>query len=90
MDQRLYYNIDNLPPNPGPDIKSGIGLENGYTQGKAGEYAEKKFPSKQIISKLRESEVLISQGQTDQTCYRWRKAYGGVKIDPAQRLRELE
>jgi putative transposase len=62
---------------------------------------KKTFTTEQIISKLREAEVLISQGQTiptmckaigvtDQTYYRWRKAYGGMKIDQAQRLRELE
>jgi len=53
------------------------------------------------MSKLREAEVLLSQGQTvpvvcktlgiaEQTYYRWRKAYGGLKIDQAHRLRELE
>jgi len=63
--------------------------------------AKKTFTTEQIISKLREAEVLISQGQTvpaasrvigvtEQTYYRWRKAYGGLKIDQAQRLRELE
>ncbi len=63
--------------------------------------AKKTFTTEQIISKLREAEVLLSQGQTvpamckaigvtDQTYYRWRKAYGGLKIDQAQRLRELE
>jgi putative transposase len=62
---------------------------------------KKTFTTEQIISKLREAEVMISQGQTvpaasrairvtDQTYYRWRKAYGGLKIDQAQRLRELE
>jgi len=63
--------------------------------------AKKTFTAEQIISKLREAEVLISQGQTvpvvckalgvtDQTYYRWRKAYGGMKVDQAQRLKELE
>ncbi len=63
--------------------------------------AKKTFTTEQIISKLREAEVLLSQGQTvpavcktlgisDQTYYRWRKVYGGLKIDQAQRLRELE
>lgn len=63
--------------------------------------AKKTFSTEQIINKLREAEVLISQGQTipnvckaigvsEQTYYRWRKAYGGMKIDQAQRLRELE
>jgi putative transposase len=62
---------------------------------------KKTFTTEQIISKLREAEVLISQGQTipvvcksigiaEQTYYRWRRAYGGLKIDQAQRLRELE
>ncbi len=62
---------------------------------------KKAYTTEQIISKLREAEVLLSQGQTvpamckaigvtDQTYYRWRKAYGGMKIDQAQRLRELE
>jgi len=55
----------------------------------------------QIISKLREAEVLISQGDTvakacnkigisEQTYYRWRKEYGGLKIDQVKRLKELE
>jgi putative transposase len=55
----------------------------------------------QIINKLREVEVLISQGATaaeasrkaditEQTYYRWRKEYGGMRIDQAKRLKELE
>ena len=63
--------------------------------------AKKTFTTEQIINKLREADVIISQGQTvpaackaigvtDQTYYRWRKAYGGMKIDQAKRLRELE
>jgi putative transposase len=55
----------------------------------------------QIIAKLREAEVLIANGQsiaeacrklgvTDQTFYRWRKEYGGLKVDHAKRLKELE
>ena len=62
---------------------------------------KKTFTTEQIISKLREAEVLLSHGQTvpaackvigvaEQTYYRWRKSYGGLKIDQAQRLRELE
>jgi transposase-like protein len=50
---------------------------------------------------LREAEVELSKGQTvvqvsrklgitDQTYYRWRKEYGGMKIDQAKRLKELE
>jgi transposase-like protein len=55
----------------------------------------------QIIAKLREAEVLIAQGQavdqaarqigaTVQTYYRWRKEYGGLRLDRARRLKDLE
>ena len=55
----------------------------------------------QIISKLREAEILLSQGSTigqasnkigvtEQTYYRWRKEYGGMRVDQARRLKELE
>jgi putative transposase len=63
--------------------------------------AKKYFTSEQIISKLREAEVLISQGKTaaeasrvigisEQTYYRWRREYGGVSTEQAHRLKELE
>lgn len=62
---------------------------------------QKRFTSEQIIAKLREAEVEISRGQpvpqacrkigvTEQTYYRWRKAYGGLRLDQAKRLKELE
>jgi transposase-like protein len=55
----------------------------------------------EIIRKLREAEVLSSQGQSvDEVCrkievtkntyYRWRKEYGGLRVDQAHRLKELE
>lgn len=61
----------------------------------------KRFSAEQIVNKLREAEVLIAQGKTvsqackqieitDQTYYRWRKEYGGLKTDQAKRLKELE
>jgi len=61
----------------------------------------KRFRPEVIIPKSREAEVLISQGHTmalvcrsldvtDQTHYRWRKEYGGMKLDQAERLKELE
>jgi putative transposase len=61
----------------------------------------KSTTSEQIISRLREAEVLLSQGQTvgdvcrslnisEQTYYRWRKEYGGIRTDQARRLKELE
>jgi transposase-like protein len=61
----------------------------------------KRFSAEEIVNRLRQADVLISQGQTvsqvckqigvtDQTCYRWRKEYGGLKTDQAKRLKELE
>lgn len=55
----------------------------------------------QIISKLRKVEILLSNrqavqtavrqiGVTEQTYYRWRKEYGGMKVDQAKRLKEVE
>ena len=55
----------------------------------------------QIIRKLREAEVLIAEGiitrnaarqigVTEQTYYRWRKEYGGMKVDQAKRLKVLD
>ena len=61
----------------------------------------KRFSAEQIVNKLRQAEVLLSQGQsvaqackaigiTEQTYYRWRKEYGGLKTVQAKRLKELE
>ena len=61
----------------------------------------KGYTIEQIISKLREAEVLLGQGQTvgdvcrsfnisEQTYYRWRKEYGGMRTDQVRRLKELE
>ncbi len=63
--------------------------------------ARKRFSSEQIITMLREAEVLVNQGSTvievarklgiaEQTYYRWRKEYGGMRVDQAKRLKELE
>jgi len=63
--------------------------------------AAKRYTAEQIVNKLREVEVLVSQGKsishaskqigvTEQTYYRWRKEYGGLKSDQAKRLKELE
>ena len=62
---------------------------------------KKTYTPEQIINKLREAEVLLSQGATlpavwkkigvsDCTYYRWRKEYGGMRVDQAKRLKELE
>ncbi len=63
--------------------------------------AQKKHTPEQIIRKLREVEVAQAQGKmiaqavkqigvTEQTFYRWRKEYGGMRVDQARRLKELE
>lgn len=62
---------------------------------------KKGFTAEQIIGKLREAEVLLSQGSTvaevsrklgirEQAYYRWRREYGGMRIEQARRLKELE
>jgi transposase-like protein len=61
----------------------------------------KHYTAEQIIGMLREAELLQSQGMTigeasrklgisEQTYYRWRKEYGGMRVDQAKRLKELE
>jgi len=61
----------------------------------------KKHTPEEIIGKLREAEVLLvkgdtvpqacrSLGVTENTYYRWRKAYGGLRLDQARRFKELE
>ena len=60
-----------------------------------------RFTPEQIIGKLREAELLLGQGTdmgeavrklgiSQQTYYRWRKEYGGMRVDQARRLKELE
>ena len=63
--------------------------------------SKKRLTGEQIVNKLREAEVLLSQGKTleevfkaleisKQTYYRWRKEYGGLDITQAKKLKELE
>jgi putative transposase len=63
--------------------------------------ASKRHTAEQIINKLREVEILVSQGSSvrdairqievsEQTYYRWRKEYGGMDITQAHRLKELQ
>jgi putative transposase len=63
--------------------------------------ARKGYTPEQIIRKLREAEVFITEGMTagaafrkigvtEQTYYRWRKEYGGMQVEQARRLKELE
>ena len=61
----------------------------------------KRFSPEQIIVKLREAEIIESKGLTqveaakklgiaEQTLIRWRKEYGGLRVDQARRFKELE
>jgi len=61
----------------------------------------KRHTPEQVINKLREAEVVISGGGTvaeasrqigvtEQTFYRWRNEYGGLRIDQVKRLKQLE
>lgn len=61
----------------------------------------KRYSAEQIIGKLREAEVRLSQGQkvgeicralgvSEQSYYRWRREYGGMEVSQAQRLKDLE
>ena len=63
--------------------------------------ATKRYTAEQIISKLREAEVLLAKGISvsqaskqigvvEQTYYRWRREYGGLKVAQAKRYKELE
>ena len=63
--------------------------------------ARKRFSPEQIIVKLREAEILESKGRAqaeaakklgiaEQTLLRWRKEYGGLRVDQARRFKELE
>jgi putative transposase len=62
---------------------------------------KKTFTPEQIVAKLREIEVLLSQGKTvpvackdggitDQTYYRWRREYGGLQLEQAKKLKDLQ
>jgi putative transposase len=62
---------------------------------------KKGFSPEQIINKLREAEILLSQGATvavvskkigisAHTYYRWRKEYGGLRVEQAKKLKNLE
>ncbi len=61
----------------------------------------KGYTPEQIINKLREAEILFNKGAaiaeasrkigvTEQTYYRWRREYGGMRVEQARRLKDLE
>jgi putative transposase len=62
---------------------------------------KKRFSAEQIVVLLRQIEVLMSQGKaapvacreagiSQQSYYRWRKEYGGLELDQAKRMKDLE
>jgi transposase-like protein len=62
---------------------------------------KKRHTAEQIVGKLREAEVELAKGRamvevvrklgiTEQTYYRWRKEYGGLRTDQARRFKEIE
>jgi putative transposase len=62
---------------------------------------KKTYTPEQIVGKLRQIEVLMNQGKTvalaakeagvtDQTYYRWRKEYGGLQLEQAKKLKDLQ
>lgn len=62
---------------------------------------KKRHSAEQIVTKLRQIDVLVAQGRTigqackeaeitEQSYYRWRNEYGGLEIEQAKRLKELE
>ena len=63
--------------------------------------ARKRYAAEEISGKLREAEVVLAQGEAvaqvarrlgvaEPTYYRWRREYGGLRVDQAKRLQELE
>jgi len=73
-----------------------VGSEEGSSK-----VGRKRDSPEQMIGKLREAEIALSQGKTvrqackqmgvsEQTYYRWRKEYGGLEVVQAKRLKELE
>lgn len=61
----------------------------------------KKYKAEEIVSKLRQVDVLVSQGKstpdavraigvTEVTYYRWRREYGGLKTDQVKKMKDLE
>ena len=63
--------------------------------------SKKNYTPEQIVTKLREVDVIVSKGQTvaeacrqigvtETTYYKWRKEYGGLKVDQARRFKQLE
>ena len=86
------------PPRSGPGLLRELAH---FDPRKEDKMSRRRYTPEQIISMLREAEVALSQGQSvgqacrtlgvsEQSYYRWRKEYGGLRTDQAKRLKELE
>jgi transposase-like protein len=93
--------LGDLPPEN--ESRSNVTLGRWIMDSQRGgfELGAKKHTAEEIIGKLREAEVMLAKGHTvpdvcrklgvtDQTYYRWRKEYGGLKRDQAKKLKDLE
>src|SRR5262249_34570594 len=85
-----------LPPQTAP-----AGMIETRERGRRSTMGRQRHGAEQIIAKLREAEVELARGKTagevcrklgvtEQTYYRWRREYGGLRVDQARRLKELE
>jgi transposase-like protein len=83
-----------LPPEKESSVNVRLRVEKG------GQMVRKGYTAEQIINKIREAEILLNQGATvgeasrkigvtEQTYYRWRKEYGGMRVEQAKRLKDL-
>ena len=72
-----------------------------WDMSKGDSMSRKRYTAEQIIGHLRQAEIRTSEGKTiaeavrelgisEQTYYRWRKQYGGMEVNQARRLKELE
>jgi len=88
--------VSDLPPWNGSISKVRI-----WDTSKGDSMSRKRYTAEQIIGHLRQAEIRTSEGKTiaeavrelgisEQTYYRWRKQYGGMEVNQARRLKELE
>jgi len=95
LNHKMFLVSVTCPPKTVPDIMLGIDKKGGNSM------VRKGYTPEQIINKLREAEIQINQGitigeasrklgVTEQTYYRWRKEYGGMRVEQAKRLKEIE
>lgn len=82
-------------------LQTRLPLKLGWTGKLEGNMPRKRYTPEEIVAKLRQVEVLTAQGAsiadgaksigiTEQSYYRWRKEYGGLKTDQVKRIKELE